>query len=207
MPSPPAGMTRGTMGAAVADDKIPKTALTICGSLRKASINEPLRRHMSMKLREAGVIVTDLDLNDFEMPIFNQDIEDAGNTPESARRLADLFRSHDIIFIATPEYNGGIPPVVVNMLAWVSRQGKPSPFRHAIFGIGGVSDGKYATIFSLSHLRDTLSKVGALVAPTLLGIGPYPDVFDADGNPNEPSIQWKVAQTVRELTHFSRGGI
>lgn len=183
------------------------TAITLCGSLRKGSINEVLRRHMSRKLREAGVDVTDLDLNDFPMPIFNQDIEDAGETPEAATRLAELFRTNDIIFIATPEYNGGVTPLVANVLAWVSRQGKPSPFRHAIFGIGGVSDGKYATIFALSHLRDTLSKVGALVAPTLLGIGPYPDVFDADGNPNEASIQWKVAQTVRELTHFSRGGI
>ena len=183
------------------------TAITLCGSLRKGSINEVLRRHMSRKLREAGVEVTDLDLNDFPMPIFNQDIEDAGETPEAATRLAELFRTNDIIFIATPEYNGGVTPLVANVLAWVSRQGKPSPFRHAIFGIGGVSDGKYATIFSLSHLRDTLSKVGALVAPTLLGIGPYPDVFDAEGNPNEASIKWKVAQTVRELTHFSRGGI
>ena len=33
------------------------------------------------------------------------------------------------------------------------------------------------------------------------------DVFDADGNPNESNIQWKVGQMVRELTHFSRGGI
>ena len=72
-------------------------------------------------------------------------------------------------------------------------------FLHGIFGIGGVSDGKYATIFALSHLRDTLSKIGALVAPTLLGVGPWPDVFDENGAPNEPSIKWKVGQTVREL--------
>jgi chromate reductase len=183
-----------------------RTALTLCGSLRKDSINEVLRRHMSQKLREAGVVVTDLDLAEFEMPVFNQDIEDAGETPEAARRLADLFRSHDIVLILSPEYNGGVPPLVVNTISWISRQ-KPSPFRHAIFGIGGVSDGKYATIFSLSHLRDTLSKVGALVVPTLLGLGPYPDVFDADGAPNEGNIQWKVGQMVRELTHFSRGGI
>ena len=183
-----------------------KTAITICGSLRKDAINEVLRRHMSAKLRDAGVEVTDLDLNDFPMPIFNQDIEDAGETPEAAVRLAEMFRSYDIVFIASPEYNGGITPLIANLIAWVSRQ-KPNPFKHAIFGIGGLSDGKYATLFALSHLRDSLSKLGALVVPTLLGLGPYPDVFDADGAPNEANIKWKVGQVVRELTHFSRGGI
>ena len=183
-----------------------KTALTICGSLSSDSINEVFRRHMSQKLREAGVEVTDLDLRDYEMPIFSLDIEKAGNTPEAAKRLADMFRSYDIVLIISPEYNGGVTPVIVNLVSWVSRQ-KPNPFKHAVFGIGGVSDGKYATIFALSHLRDSLSKLGALVVPTLLGLGPYPDVFDADGNPNESNIQWKVGQTIRELTHFSRGGI
>lgn len=184
----------------------PKTAITICGSLRKDSINEPLRRHMSAKLREAGVIVTDLDLSEFEMPIFNQDIEDAGETPEAAKRLAEMFRSHDIVLIISPEYNGGVTPLIANLVSWVSRE-KPNPFKHAVFGIGGMSDGKYATIFALSHLRDTLSKIGALVVPTLLGLGPYPDVLDEDGAPNEGNIKWKVGQMVRELTHFSRGGI
>ncbi|CAN7292092.1 NAD(P)H-dependent oxidoreductase [Devosia sp. LjRoot16] len=188
------------------DTPPPKTAITICGSLRKDSINEPLRRHMSTKLREAGVIVTDLDLREFEMPIFNQDIEDAGETPEAAKRLAEIFRSHDIVLIISPEYNGGITPLIANMISWVSRE-KPNPFKHAVFGIGGMSDGKYATIFALSHLRDSLSKIGALVVPTLLGLGPYPDVLDEDGAPNEGNIKWKVGQMVRELTHFSRGGI
>jgi len=184
----------------------PKTAITLCGSLRKDSINEHLRHHMSVKLREAGVEVTDLDLNDFPMPIFNQDIEDAGETPEAAKRLAELFRSHDIVLIISPEYNGGVTPLIANLISWVSRE-KPNPFKHAIFGIGGLSDGKYATIFALSHLRDSLSKLGALVVPTLLGLGPWPDVFDENGEPNEGNIKWKVGQMVRELTHFSRGGI
>ena len=161
---------------------------------------------MSQKLREAGVSVTDLSLADFEMPIFNQDIEDAGNTPEAAKRLADIFRATDIVLLISPEYNGGVTPLVANTISWVSRE-KPNPFKHAVWGIGGVSDGKYATIFGLSHLRDTLSKIGALVVPTLLGLGPAPDIFDAEGNPTESNIQWKVGQVVRELTHFSRGGI
>jgi len=202
------GARRADEGGAqlnVTETPLQKTAITLCGSLRKDSLNEHLRRHMSLKLREAGVAVTDLDLHDFQMPIFDQDIEDAGQTPEAAVRLAELFRTNDIVLIISPEYNGGITPVIGNTIAWISRQ-KPSPFRHAIFGIGGMSDGKYATIFGLSHLRDSLSKVGALVVPTLLGLGPYPDVFTDDA-PNEGNIQWKVGQMVRELTHFSRGGI
>jgi NAD(P)H-dependent FMN reductase len=183
-----------------------KTAITLCGSLHQGSINEALRRHISAKLREAGVEVTDLDLAEFEMPLFNENLEDEGRSPEAARRLAEMFRSFDIVLIITPEYNGGITPLVANLVSWVSRE-KPNPFKHAVFGIGGMSNGKYATIFALSHLRDSLSKIGALVVPTLLGLGPYPEVLDADGAPNEANIQWKVGQMVRELTHFSRGGI
>ena len=182
-----------------------KTAITLCGSLRQGSVNEILRRLMSDQLREAGVEVTDLDLRDFDMPIFNEDLE-AEHTPPGAMMLAEAFRAHDIVFIASPEYNGGVPPLLVNTIAWLSRQ-KPSPFRHAVFGIGGVSSGKYGTIWSLSHLRDQLSKIGALVVPTLLGIGPSDEAFDQNGAPLEPAIQYKVGQMVRELTHFSRGGI
>lgn len=193
------------MAAADAPTGTGRTAITLCGSLRQGSLNEILRRHMSTRLREAGVAVTDLSLAEFDMPVFNEELE-AEHTPEAARLLADAFRTHDIVFLATPEYNGGVPPLVVNTIAWLSRQ-KPSPFRHAVFGIGGVSSGKYGTIWSLSHLRDSLSKIGALVVPTLLGIGPGSSAFDADGAPVEPAIEAKVAQMVRELSHFSRGGI
>jgi Predicted flavoprotein len=180
-----------------------KTALTLSGSIRKGSDNRKLQLHMGHKLAEAGVEVTDLDLGDFPMPIFNEDLE-PDHVPEAARELAALWRSHDIIFIATPEYNGGLPPLLVNTIAWLSRQ-RPSPFRHAIFGIGGVSSGKYGTIWSLSHLRDSLSKIGALVVPGLLGIGPAEEAFDENGDPVEPAIIRKVETMVHDLTHFSRG--
>lgn len=180
-----------------------KTALTLSGSIRKGSWNRVLQQHMDRKLEEAGIAVTSLDLADFPMPIFDEDLE-ADGAPDAAARLAGLWRSHDIVFIASPEYNGGLTPLLVNTITWLSRQ-KPSPFRHAVFAIGGVSSGKYGTIWGLSHLRDSLSKVGTLVVPTLLGIGPAEGAFDADGNPTEPAIIRKVDQMIGELTQFSRG--
>ena len=179
------------------------TALTLSGSIRKGSHNQVLQDLVGRKLEAAGVIVNAISLADFEMPIFNEDLE-PDNVPEAAVRLAELWRSHDIIFIASPEYNGGLTPLTVNTLAWLSRQ-KPSPFRHAVFGIGGVSSGKYGTIWGLSHLRDSLSKLGALVVPGLLGIGPVETAFDAEGNLVEPAQIHKLDQLVHDLTHISRG--
>ena len=180
-----------------------KTALTLSGSIRKGSYNRILQQHMGRKLTQAGVAVTEISLGDFDMPIFNEDLE-PDHVPEAAVKLAEMWRSHDIVFIASPEYNGGVPPLLVNTITWLSRQ-KPSVFRHAVFGIGGVSSGKYGTIWSLSHLRDSLTKVGTLIVPTLLGIGPAETSFDENGDPVEPTIIRKVDQMVTELTHFSRG--
>jgi NAD(P)H-dependent FMN reductase len=162
-----------------------------------------LQHHVGRKLEAAGVTVNAIELGDFDMPIFNEDLE-PDHVPEAAGRLAELWRTHDIVFIATPEYNGGLPPLLVNALAWVSRQ-KPSPFRHAVIGIGGVSSGKYGTILALSHLRDSLSKMGGLVAPGLLGIGPDELAFDANGDLVEPAIIRKVDQLVHDLINIKRG--
>jgi NAD(P)H-dependent FMN reductase len=182
-----------------------KTALTLSGSIRTGSYNVILQHHVGRKLREAGCAVTDLNLADFPMPIFNEDLE-PDHVPEAAGRLAALFGAADIVFIASPENNSSITALTKNTVDWLSRQ-KHNQWRHAIFGIGAVSSGKYGGVVGIQHLRDSLSKLGALIAPTLLGIGPADDAFDANGDPTEPAIQRKVAQLVRELTTFSRGGI
>lgn len=179
-------------------------ALTLSGSIRQGSVNMRLQAHMDAKLKAAGVTVKSISLADYPLPIFNEDLEAEG-MPESAVKLAELFRSSDMIFLANPEYNGGMTPLMVNTITWLSRQ-KPNPFRNAVFGIGGVSSGKYGTIWSHAHLRDSLVKLGGLVAPTLLGIGPASQAFDEEGGFVEKSVNAKIDQMVRELTGFSRGG-
>lgn len=182
-----------------------KTAITVCGSLRAGSYNEVLRRYVSLKLREAGVSVEDVDLGDYPMPVFNEDLED-DHTPEAASVLARKFAEADIVVIISPEYNSGVTALVKNTVDWISRQ-KHGQWRHAVFGIGAVSSGKYGGVVGIQHLRDTLSKLGALLAPTLLGVGPAEGAFDENGAPTEASVLRKVDQMVKELTHFSRGGI
>ena len=103
-----------------------RTAITLCGSLRRDAINEILRRHLSQQLAAEGVAVSDLSLADYPMPVFNEDLE-AEATPESAVRLATAFRAHDIVLIVSPEYNGGVTPL--SPTRWPGSRQKPSPFR------------------------------------------------------------------------------
>ncbi len=182
-----------------------KTAVTFCGSVRTGSYNEILRRYVSLKLREADVEVEDINLRDYPMPIFDEDLE-AEHTPEAAAILAQKLGKADIVVIISPENNSGTTALIKNTIDWISRQ-KHGQFRHAVFGIGAVSSGKYGGVVGIQHLRDTLSKLGALLAPTLLGVGPAKEAFDEHGVPSEPGIRAKVDQLVKELTHFSRGGI
>lgn len=178
-------------------------ALTLSGSIRDGSYNQMLALHVGRKLRDAGAEVTDIDLGDYEMPVFNEDLE-PDNMPETAETLAAIWREADIIFIASPEYNGGMTPLLLNTITWLSRQKPGGLFRKPVIGIGGVSSGNYGTIWSLSHLRDTLSKIGGLVAPGLLGIGPADGAFDENGDPVEAGVQRKIETLVKDLMSIKR---
>ena len=177
-------------------------ALTLSGSIRDGSLNRLLQHDMSERLRERGVEVTEIDLGDFPLPIFNADLE-AEHMPEPAVRLGALFVEADIIFIATPEYNGSMTPLIKNALDWVSRQ-KDRPFRHAVFGLGGVSSGKLSTTMALSHLRDVLTKVMALTAPTDVRIGPGKEAFDGAGKLIEETAISRADMLADQLIHLAQ---
>ncbi len=154
-------------------------ALTLSGSIRTGSFNRLLQRDMSARLKARGAEVSELDLADYPLPVFNEDLEKE-HMPEAAIELGRLFSEADIVFIASPEYNGSMAPLLVNTFAWVSRQ-KGRPFRHAVFGLGGVSSGKLSTVLALSHLRDMLTKLMALCASVDVRVGPGAAAFDAEG--------------------------
>lgn len=178
-------------------------ALTLCGSLRAGSSNRRLQQLMDTYLAQRGVEVTSIDLNDYPLPLFNEDVEDA-HMPEPAVALGKLFVEADIIFIASPEYNASMTPLTKNTLDWVSRQ-KGRPFRHAVFGIGSVSSGKLSGVVNLAHLRDVLSKVMALVAPTDLRVGPAEGAFAEDGDFTEEAMRNRAGLLADDLVLLGQG--
>ena len=98
--------------------------LAFAGSLRKDSFNKKLISIAAAGAAAAGAAVTQIDLRDYPLPIFDEDLESESGLPENAKKLKKLFIEADGLLIASPEYNSSMTAVLKNSIDWVSR---PAP--------------------------------------------------------------------------------
>ena len=98
--------------------------LAFAGSLRKDSFNKQMVKTAVKGAEDAGAVVTLIDLKDYPLPIYDQDIETAVGLPENVLKLKSLFLKNDGFLIACPEYNSSITAVLKNVIDWVSRPAK-----------------------------------------------------------------------------------
>ena len=178
-------------------------ALTLSGSVRVESSNSRLAKAIGQKLREKGVDVTNIDLLNFPLELFNEDSEAANGEPDAAVKLAKMFTEAHIIFIASPEYNGSVSPLLKNTIDWISRQ-KTGPYKSATFGIGAASPGKMGGVGGLGHLREILNKLGALVVPLTLGVGNSFNAFTENGEFAEDMLDRRADNMVKQLLNIRR---
>src|SRR5215469_12731723 len=85
--------------------------LAFAGSTRRESFNKKLVPIAAKGAREAGDEVTLIDLKDFPLPLFDQDLEAEQGIPENGKKLKKLFIDHDGLLLASPEHNSSFPAV------------------------------------------------------------------------------------------------
>ena len=71
---------------------------------------------MDAKKQQAKVI----DLTELNLPLYTTKEEKKG-IPEAVADYVSQFSAAKGFIFAVPEYNGGVPPVVSNTIAWISR--------------------------------------------------------------------------------------
>jgi NAD(P)H-dependent FMN reductase len=106
--------------------------LAFAGSARRASHNKQLARVAARIAQDGDAEVTWVDLRDFDIPLYDADLEADHGLPAGLLRLRALFDAHDALIVASPEYNGFFSPLLKNTLDWLSRPYGSAP-RHAVF--------------------------------------------------------------------------
>ena len=86
--------------------------IAFAGSTRTGSFNQKLLGVAVNMATNAGAEVTTINLRDYPMPLFDQDLETAEGLPAKAIALKDLFCNHSALLIACPEYNSSITPLL-----------------------------------------------------------------------------------------------
>ena len=92
---------------------IPKI-LAFAGSTRTDSFNKKLVRIAAAGAKEAGADVTVIDLRDYSMPLYDEDLEKRDGLPSGTCKLKELMQSHHGFLISYPEYNSSISGVLHN---------------------------------------------------------------------------------------------
>ncbi|MDH3743553.1 MAG: NAD(P)H-dependent oxidoreductase [Acidobacteriota bacterium] len=161
--------------------------LAFAGSTRKESFNKKLVGLAAEGARVAGADVTEIDLRDYPMPLFGQDLEAREGMPETAQQLKQLFLDHQGFLIASPEYNSSVSAVLKNTIDWLSRaetSDEPplSAFAGKVAVLMAASPGGLGGLRGLVHLRAILGNIRVLVLPEQRAVSAAHKAFGADGS-------------------------
>jgi chromate reductase len=188
---------------------IPKI-LVLAGSIRAGSYNARLAALAAKELALTGAEVTRISLEDYPLPIYHGDDEAASGAPSNARNLKRLVMEHPGVFIASPEYNASITPLLKNTIDWISRvreRGEPplAAFKNRAFALGGASDSPYGAVRSLMALRQVLELgCGALVLPDQITVFRASEAFDEMDNLKEERAAASLKRVVERLADTAR---
>ena len=183
--------------------------LVFSASTRRESLNSKLISVAAERLRFHGADVSLLDFARFPMPIYDGDVESSEGVPQEAAALHEALRSHHGVFIASPEYNSGPPPVLVNAFTWVSRYaaegGIAAAFRRPVFALGAASPGAFGGYRGLSQLRQWLELgFGACVLPSMVSVPAAHEAFDGNGALLNPRSASALDQVILDLLQSVR---
>ncbi len=93
--------------------------LAFGASTSAESINRKLANYAASQVN--GASVTELDLRDFNLPIYSVDEEGANGIPSDAQKFLDLIQQHDALVVSLAEHNGSYSAAFKNLYDWTSR--------------------------------------------------------------------------------------
>lgn len=148
----------------------------LCGSLRANSINKQLEKALIKRFKRAGFKTTSIDLGRYDLPLYHGDL----SPPAGVKAFTRKLKSCDGIIVVSPEYNGGLTPLLKNAIDWASTTGT-AHFKAPYWGIAACSPGAMSGIMAMRQTNYILTRLGGHVSPVQVGVGNAPEAFDASG--------------------------
>lgn len=176
------------------------SVLAVSGSLRSESYTRTALRYVLRAADEAGAQTHLLDLQEYDLPLYDPDIDGQGDGSEVKR----LIREADAIALGTPVYHGSYSGVLKNFHDYCGFDEYEDTTVGLLATAGGGSYGS-----TLDHLRITVRGVHGWVLPHQVGIRNASGKLEADPDAIDGrafvdgSLQNRVEKLGRMLTEYA----
>lgn len=119
-----------------------------------------------------------LDLNIYQFPLFSERLKYQPSPSRDVLDFADRIKKADGVMIVTPEYNGGYPASIKNVVDLLYDE-----WHHKPIAITTVSDGSFGGTQVIYSLLFSLWKMHAWVIPAMFPVPKVETSFSEDGHP------------------------
>jgi NAD(P)H-dependent FMN reductase len=168
--------------------------VAVCGSLREASRTRRALAEALDGAREAGATTDLLDLREFELPMYDPDVDDQGDGPDLRARIRDA----DAVILGTPMYHGSYSNAVKNALDYCGFD----EFEGKTVGLLAVSGGSFP-VTALEHLRSVCRALDAWVLPHQAAVPRASSAIDADGTFADEGLAERVRVLGRRAVQYA----
>ncbi len=172
--------------------------LVIPGALRKDSFNRKVAALAAEAIREHGHETDHIDMRDYEMPLYDGDLEAEKGLPPGAVAFRARIAAAQGIVLCTPEYNNSLPGMMKNAIDWASR-GRDQPMKGKIVALMSASPGPYGGARSLLAWRPVFRLNAATIISPELAVTFAAKAFTAEGQFVEESHKKQLNVVLEEL--------
>lgn len=139
--------------------------------------------------------VTILDLIEYQFPLFDERLMHQPDPSPQVLLFADEIKKSDGVIMVTPEYNGGYPASLKNVIDLLYTEWQKKPI-----AITTVSDGQFGGSQVITSLLFTLWKIKAWVVAAQFPVPKVKELLNEEGIPTDKASLDKRAKTyINEL--------
>ena len=161
--------------------------MAFAGSNSSTSINFQLVKRTVEGVKEHSVTL--LEMHDFKVPIYSEDLEKESGFPEKILELKAKIRANDGLVISVNEHNGNPSAFFKNILDWLSRSERKFLEGRKVL-LMSTSGGQRGAQSSCEKVEQMLQRFGADITGTF-SLPSYYENFDPQTGITNPEWQEK----------------
>lgn len=167
-------------------------------ALRKDSFNKKLIKIANEIVAKSSHQPNLSDFSEFDVPLYNGDIEKNMGVPTGAQLFTDHMNATDALILSSPEYNYSVPGILKNLIDWMSRM-NPVPWNKQQILLLSASPAMAGGVRGLWHLRVPLEGCGAFVYPTMFSLSLAHTAFDDKDQLKDQALQQQLEKIIKEF--------